>query len=319
MAEQHGLRRLTSADVLVAAVTCLLLILLVPVLFAKPREQSVRKVCAANLAQIGKAMFLYAGDNEGDLPRAGGPSTVWGTTPNWTAPHRRMAFNMRADGTGGTASINASLYLLVKYYRVSPRVFVCKGDRGTTELKLSELTGLLAEFRVERRLGLRPAFGIIQALQLCVSHSLREVPAEHVAGPEHGRGGGSKPMDQQPGGQGRGLSINFKPDVPYPGGTPGTVPKPQWQFGHAPAGWPERSVPRWPSHVRKASLLRVDKDNIYTSSTDSSGRGDPYGRPWQPVHCARQPQGLSPRPRSGHLRRHAAVNLVGRQGCDRML
>jgi hypothetical protein len=62
MAEQHGSRRLTHADVLVIGAVCLLLILLVPVLFAKPREQAVRRVCGANLAQIGKAMLLYADD-----------------------------------------------------------------------------------------------------------------------------------------------------------------------------------------------------------------------------------------------------------------
>jgi hypothetical protein len=58
MAEQRGLRSLSRADVLVAAIICLLLILLVPVLFARPREQSIRKTCAANLAQIGKDSLL---------------------------------------------------------------------------------------------------------------------------------------------------------------------------------------------------------------------------------------------------------------------
>ena len=81
MAEQHNSSRLSRADAVVIVATGLLLILLVPVLFAKPREQAIRTLCAANLAQIGKAMFIYADDNEGALPRAGGPSTVWGATP----------------------------------------------------------------------------------------------------------------------------------------------------------------------------------------------------------------------------------------------
>jgi len=82
MAEQRNLSRLSRVDAVVIAAVCLLLILLVPVLFARPREQAVRILCAANLAQIGKAMLMYAGDNDGVLPRAGGPSTVWGGTPN---------------------------------------------------------------------------------------------------------------------------------------------------------------------------------------------------------------------------------------------
>jgi type II secretory pathway pseudopilin PulG len=151
MAEQHGSRKLTRADVLVIAAVCLLLAFLVPVLFAKPREQAVRKLCAANLAQIGKAMLIYADDNGGDLPRAGGPGTVWLGMPggaSWTMPDRRMAFSLAADGSGGSASINSSLYLLVKYYQMPPRMFVCKGDQGTTEFKLSSLIGMIPNFEL---------------------------------------------------------------------------------------------------------------------------------------------------------------------------
>jgi hypothetical protein len=123
----------------VIAATGLSLILLVPVLFAKPREQAIRTLCAANLAQIGKAMLLYAGDNAGVLPRAGGRNTIWGETRNWLATDRRTAFGLALDGTGGKASISASFYLLVKHLGIPPQVFVCKADRGTTEFKLSGL------------------------------------------------------------------------------------------------------------------------------------------------------------------------------------
>ena len=141
MAEQHNLSRLSRADAVVIVAMGLPLILLVPVLFAKPREQAVRTLCAANLAQIGKAMFLYAGDNAGVLPRAGGPSTVWRGMPSassWIAPDRRTAFGIGVDDYGGSASITSSFYLLVKHLGVSPRLFVCAADRGTREFKLSD-------------------------------------------------------------------------------------------------------------------------------------------------------------------------------------
>ena len=41
---------------------------------------------------------------------------------------------------GGKATISSCFYLLVKYAEVTPKSFICKGDSGTTEFKLSELT-----------------------------------------------------------------------------------------------------------------------------------------------------------------------------------
>jgi hypothetical protein len=75
MAERWNLKGLTRADVLVAGAVCLFLITLVPVLLAKPREQSIRQLCGANLAQIGKTMLIYANDYQKALPRANGPTT----------------------------------------------------------------------------------------------------------------------------------------------------------------------------------------------------------------------------------------------------
>ena len=118
---------------------CLLLIVLVPVLLAKPREQSIRRLCGASLAQIGKTMLVYANDYEGTLPRAGGSNTAWGPPPNWMALTRYQAFGLSADGQGGLATISSSFYLLVKYYETPTRLFICRGDKGTTEFKLSDL------------------------------------------------------------------------------------------------------------------------------------------------------------------------------------
>lgn len=146
MAIQHNLRGFARLDVLVAGVMCLILVLLVPLLLAKPRERSVRTLCAANLAQIGKIMFVYATDNEDALPRAGGRNTVWGPVANWMTPWRIAAFGLTAvDSSGGKASISSCFYLLVKYYEAPTRLFLCRGDKGTTEFRLSDAIGQTAQ------------------------------------------------------------------------------------------------------------------------------------------------------------------------------
>lgn len=94
-----------------------------------------RKICSSNLAQIGRAMLVYNGDYDHDIPQAGGPTTKWGTTPNWQADSRFTAYNMQPDGSGGSATISSSIYLLVKYGEQDPRLFVCPKDTGTTEFK----------------------------------------------------------------------------------------------------------------------------------------------------------------------------------------
>ena len=137
MAERWDLKGLTRVDVLVAGVLCLLLTILVPVLLAKPLEQSIRQLCAANLAQIGKTILVYANDYQGTLPRAGGPTTVWGAVPNWRSPNRYAAFNLDAKGQGGTATISSCFFLLVKYYEIPTKLFICRDDQGATEYVLS--------------------------------------------------------------------------------------------------------------------------------------------------------------------------------------
>jgi hypothetical protein len=150
MAERWNLKRLTRLDVLVVAAICVALVLLEPMLAARARKGAKRRLCAANLAQIGKAMFAYAGDYDGALPRAGGPTTVWGPTHNWVAPNRNAAFDLDAAGNGGRASISASFYQLVKYYEVPTSAFVCRGDQGTTEFSLEKLVGVVPSFTLAR-------------------------------------------------------------------------------------------------------------------------------------------------------------------------
>ncbi len=122
----------------VIAIIALLMGILMPAL-ARVRQLAFRLTCGTNLSGIGKAMLLYANDYQDELPRAGGRNTGWGAVTNWAGTSRYQAYGLAADGTGGTATISSCFYLLVKYTEVTPKSFVCKGDAGTTEFKLSDL------------------------------------------------------------------------------------------------------------------------------------------------------------------------------------
>jgi hypothetical protein len=113
-----------------------------------PRSTAYRMVCGTNLSGMGKAMLIYANDYDDKLPRAGSTDSVWtGRVLNWAAPDREKAFGL--DKGNGQVSITSSLYLLVKYGRMTPKSFVCTKDRGTkqfdpakygiTKSKLAEL------------------------------------------------------------------------------------------------------------------------------------------------------------------------------------
>jgi len=103
-----------------------------------PRRTDFQMVCGMNLRDIGKAMMIYANDYDDEFPRAGGRNTPWGVTPIFDVIDRFNAYRLQADGSGGQASISSSFYLLVKYSEVAPKLFVCKGDSGATEFKLSD-------------------------------------------------------------------------------------------------------------------------------------------------------------------------------------
>lgn len=148
MAEQRKSRGFTRADVLVAGAVCLVLVLLAPVVQAMTEALYIRTVCGNNLSQIGKAMLIYANDYEGTLPRAGGPTSLYGALGKWTASTRYGAYGLSADGNGGKATINSCFYLLVKYYGLPTKVFVCPGDKGTSEFKLSDDFGLPSGFEL---------------------------------------------------------------------------------------------------------------------------------------------------------------------------
>jgi hypothetical protein len=118
----------------IGAVTPLFLIvglICVPT-FGGVRFTGYRMICGTNLAGIGKAMLVYANENDDELPLAGGQGTTWGPgLKDWTAANRSDAFGLAPDGTGGQGTISSSLYLLIKCGHVTPKVFVCGGERHT--------------------------------------------------------------------------------------------------------------------------------------------------------------------------------------------
>jgi len=112
-----------------------LLVMWLPAL-AREMETALRGRCGANLMGIGKAMLIYADDYQDQLPRAGGPGTVWQPKiNNWQAQDRFDAYGLTPDGRGGAAGISASLYLLIKYAGLLPNSFLCPYDHSMSEFK----------------------------------------------------------------------------------------------------------------------------------------------------------------------------------------
>jgi len=118
----------------VIAIIALLMSILMPAL-ARVRELANRVVCGSNESGIVKAMLVYANDDtSGRFPRAGLPGGIWGGTADFTGGANHEAI-VAFTGTPPTASVAASLYLLVKYDFTTPKQFVCKSDSITTEYK----------------------------------------------------------------------------------------------------------------------------------------------------------------------------------------
>jgi prepilin-type N-terminal cleavage/methylation domain-containing protein len=129
----------------VIAIIALLMGILMPAL-AQVRRLAQRIMCGTNLSAIGKACIVYANDNDEDLPRAGGRGSEWsnqGKIAEWDAlqedyddPVEWTAFGDKPPD--GEATITSCFYLLIKYTDGTPKLFVCKGDVGTSVFKLTE-------------------------------------------------------------------------------------------------------------------------------------------------------------------------------------
>jgi prepilin-type N-terminal cleavage/methylation domain-containing protein len=135
-------RGFTLVELLVViAIIALLMGILMPAL-ARVRQLAFRLTCGTNLSGIGKAMLLYANDNDDELPKAGGRTNTWapgGLGVNWAAPLRQTAYGI--TGNAGKVTVTSNFYLLVKYAEVTPKQFVCKGESDTREFTLAEVTG----------------------------------------------------------------------------------------------------------------------------------------------------------------------------------
>ncbi len=265
MTEQWNLKRLTRADALVVGGICLLLIVLVPVLMVRPRKQSIRRLCGANLAQIGKAMLVYANDCQGALPRAGGPSTTWGPVAMWPAPDRYRAFGLTVDGNGGTATISSCFYLLVKHYEAPTKLFVCRGDRGTTEFKLSDLAVNLGDFKLKDAWDFGPMGEAFKHCSYSYHIPFSSQPLTTSRDPNFAVAADRNPYLKSPAADAGPIS-SFKPDLAMFRGTPE-----QACAGNANAHKKEgQNVLFLDGRVafQKRSYCAVDTDNIYLISCD---------------------------------------------------
>ena len=138
-----GIRRLSAGFgrtevvtvTVVLAILLMVLMVLLPAYQRERRHENIRR-CGTNLSDIGKAMTAYANDYDGALPVSGGSGTIWGAGLNdWRSDDRDDAFGLDPNGTGGQATIGASLYLLVRHGSLSPESFVCPKDKGTTAFR----------------------------------------------------------------------------------------------------------------------------------------------------------------------------------------
>jgi prepilin-type N-terminal cleavage/methylation domain-containing protein len=269
-------RGFTLVELLVViAIIALLMGILMPAL-ARVRQLAFRMTCGTNLSGIGKAMLIYANDYEDELPRAGGRNTTWAATTNWMATSRNQAFGLAADGTGGSATISSCFYLLVKYSEVTPKSFICKGDAGTTEFKLSDQTNVPTNFELIDAWDFGPT---AEAFKHC-SYTYH-VPFGLYALTTSNEPGFAVAADRNPWIKSPAADVadftQFRPDVAW-GGALGTSD--QAKMGNAIAHQNDgQNVLFLDSHVEfaKRSYCSVEDDNIYTTSRDTTGKGDIYG------------------------------------------
>jgi hypothetical protein len=274
MAERWNVKRFTRADALVVGGICLLLAVLVPVLALKPREQSIRRLCGANLAQIGKTMLVYANDYQGALPRAGGPTTTWGPTPVWDAPDRYHAFGLDTEGHGGTATINSCFYLLVKYYEAPTKLFICRGDKGTTDFERSDLfRGVSSGFRLTAAWDFGPMGESFKHCSYSYHFPFAPQPLTTSRDPNFAVAADRNPFYKSPMAR-PAIIAYFRPDLSGFGGTPE-----QACAGNAIAhGRDGQNVLFLDGRVsfEKRAYCGVENDNIYLISIFPD-RGSPIG------------------------------------------
>ena len=271
MARRCNSKGLSRIEVVAALLVTVFVLSVLPPTLRHAKSDATRVVCGANLATIGKAMLLYANDYRGEFPRAGGRVTTWGPLRQWDAPDRSRAFGLAPDGSGGEATISSCFYLLVKYAGLEPKQFVCPGDQGATEFKLSEgpdrQEGLTLtdawDFGLEADKHCSYAYQLPFGLfALKTTHD----PGKAVAAD---RSPWLRSLDKYP----KSLA-NFKPDLPPFKGTPE-----QARVGNSIVhGEDGQNVLFLDGHAafKERSYCGLDDDNIYLVSNDPA-KGSPIG------------------------------------------
>jgi len=268
MARQCYSARLTRAEVAIVATTALFLTAILPLACRKARTEAAQTRCAQNLALLGKAMLVYAGDYDGELPRTGGRNTTWGQPVNWTAEDHYLAFNVTpGSGDGGRATIGSCLYLLVKYAGVTPSTFLCPDDPAATEFKLAGLPDVPADFTLTDAWDFGPDPGRHYSYAY-------HMPFGRYALTTSRDPGLAVLADRNPWIQGRPFE-QFKPDV-----SPCDGPAEQATAGNTTAHQETgQNVLFLDGHVqfKDRPHCALDNDNIYTTS-DEPERGCPAGQ-----------------------------------------
>jgi len=251
----------------VIAIIALLMGILMPAL-ARVRQLTFRMTCGTNLSGIGKAMLIYANDYEDELPRAGGRSSTWGNLTNFAGTTRQQAYGVGADGSGGKATISSCFYLLVKYAEVTPKSFICKGDSGTTEFKLADISGTSGVTSSTELIELWDFGPVATAFKSC-SYSYH-VPFGSYAltvssEPGFAVAADRNPWLKSPAGDAATFSL-FKPDLTVNAGGTTETAKAGNAVSHQSEG---QNVMFLDTHVdfEKRAYCSLEDDNIYTLST----------------------------------------------------
>jgi prepilin-type N-terminal cleavage/methylation domain-containing protein len=257
----------------VIAIIALLMGILMPAL-ARVRQLAFRMTCGTNLSGIGKAMLLYANDYQDELPRAGGRNSTWGQLAMWNGTSRYQAYGLAADGTGGRATISSCFYLLVKYTEVTPKSFVCKGDAGTNEFKLSDLsTAVASNFELIDAWDFGPPTESFKKCSYSYHVPFGLYALTTSSEPGFAVAADRNPFIKSPAGDAKPIA-QFKPDLDVFKGS-----QDQAKAGNAIAHQLDgQNVMFLDTHVNfeKRSYCSIEDDNIYLISTDLT-RGSPIG------------------------------------------